>query len=561
MKELTIIISFLNEKEEVENTLKSIFDTADSNLIDVIVINDASDDGFDYDFIKEKFPVTYYKLTKRLGIARCRDYAIEKCKTKFFLLLDAHMRFYDRIWAKRIIETLSKNERILLCCDNKALQYVDGEVKEVHKVNYYGAIINFYDKKNAQLLSPLWNTKRTINYLSSNLYKIPCVLGAAYACSKKYWTYLNGLHGLELYGFDEPYISLKVWLEGGMCLLDKNICVGHIYRTEERPVPYSFQPVHYYYNCLLVSTLLLPDELRNYIFNDMKISRPLFYNESLYKLYENKDKILSLKKEYKQKIKHDFFTFESFNNSNIFFKSWIKKTEKKLEQIANFIVYHHYKLTDIGLYEGKLSIALYLYQYSIFSKQASYKNIADLILDEVVSSIDENYSFNLYSGYCGIGLGLIYLTNKSCLSEDINIVLKEIDKKVEGVNISAIQDINLFYGLGGISLYVLLRLYMSKDKNPFNHFFLEQLYKKVKDIINTRVIKCDSIDIYIKLILYIDEKMVFPIYLTDLIFLDIPKRISLEKQKLGLHGLSGIGIKLLSEYKYMRSFSYDIIYK
>ena len=102
---------------------------------------------------------------------------------------------------------------------------------------------------------------------------------------------------------------------------------------------------------------------------------------------------------------------------------------------------------------------------------------------------------------------------------------------------------------------------MSKDKIPFNHFFLEQLYKKVKNIINTRVIKCDSIDIYLKLVLYIDEKMVFPIYLTDLIFLDIPKRISLEKQKLGLLGLSGIGIKLLSEYKYMKTFFYDIIYK
>ena len=39
MKLLTVIICLLNEKEEVENTLKSIFNTADKNIIDVIVIH------------------------------------------------------------------------------------------------------------------------------------------------------------------------------------------------------------------------------------------------------------------------------------------------------------------------------------------------------------------------------------------------------------------------------------------------------------------------------------------------------------------------------------------
>ncbi|MDR3340889.1 MAG: glycosyltransferase, partial [Candidatus Symbiothrix sp.] len=44
---LTIIIPFLNEQYEVENTLQSIREHS-SDTITIILINDASDDGFDY---------------------------------------------------------------------------------------------------------------------------------------------------------------------------------------------------------------------------------------------------------------------------------------------------------------------------------------------------------------------------------------------------------------------------------------------------------------------------------------------------------------------------------
>lgn len=562
MKKLTIIISFLNEKEEVEKTLQSIFDTADNNLIDVIVINDSSDDGFDYDSIAEKYSITYYKLTERHGIARCRDLAIEKCQTKFFLLLDSHMRFYDELWVERIVTTLIENPRTLLCCDNKALQYVEGKIEEVCNTNYYGAIINFYDNKAAPLLTPMWNTKTTQNYLHPNIYLISCVLGAAYACSKEYWTYLKGLKGLELYGFDEPYISLKVWLEGGKCILDKNVCVGHIYRSLNRPVPYSFPHHCYYYNCLLISILLLPDELKGYIFYNIRISVPFFFNEALYKLYDNRKLIVELKKEYEKILKNDFSTFELLNNADNSFKPLNLNPHKKLEEIANYILYNNSKANTIGLYDGKMGVLYFLYKYSEFSKQKTYKHVADLMLDDVLSSIDENYSINLYSGYCGIGVGLIFLIKDAFVMGDENIVLEEIDNKIEEVDVMNIQDINLLYGLGGICLYILLRLYAvenNETKKIFSDSFLNKVYMRVKQIIQSRECKCDCIDIYMRLLLFIEEKNIYPISINDILFIDYPKKIFLKKQKFGLAGLSGLGIKLLSEGNFMKSFSYSII--
>lgn len=58
MKQLTIIIPFLNEKIEVENTLNSIFSHT-SEDIDIIVINDCSDDGYDYDALEKKYSIIY----------------------------------------------------------------------------------------------------------------------------------------------------------------------------------------------------------------------------------------------------------------------------------------------------------------------------------------------------------------------------------------------------------------------------------------------------------------------------------------------------------------------
>ncbi|MDR2409006.1 MAG: glycosyltransferase, partial [Bacteroidales bacterium] len=102
---LTVIIPFINEKYEVENTLESIRSHSEEN-IDIILINDASDDNFDYQTVAEKYQTTYILNEKRLGVAASRELGIKLCRTAYFLLLDAHMRFYDDIWYQRIIAEL-----------------------------------------------------------------------------------------------------------------------------------------------------------------------------------------------------------------------------------------------------------------------------------------------------------------------------------------------------------------------------------------------------------------------------------------------------------------------
>ena len=86
-KQLTIIIPFLNEGEEIANTLFSIKDTV-TEMPNILLINDASTDEYDYQSIAEQYNCEYIQHEKRLGVAESRNEGVRICGTPYFLLLD-----------------------------------------------------------------------------------------------------------------------------------------------------------------------------------------------------------------------------------------------------------------------------------------------------------------------------------------------------------------------------------------------------------------------------------------------------------------------------------------
>ncbi len=199
---LSIIIPFLNEGKEVENTIISIM-AYTNRSVEIILINDASDDDFNYQVIAEKYNVKYIINKERIGVAASRDKGVLLCNSPYFLLLDAHMRFYDFRWVDLITDQLKKDDRVVLCCQTKVLSVNNGLVQEDSNLDrtYYGAYIDFNNINN--LLGAKWTNFEYPNQITRNIVPIACVLGAGYACSKRYWLYLKGLNGLIYYGSDE----------------------------------------------------------------------------------------------------------------------------------------------------------------------------------------------------------------------------------------------------------------------------------------------------------------------------------------------------------------------
>lgn len=229
---LSVIIPFLNEKDEVESTVKSVLEFSD-NDVEIIIINDASDDDYDYEQILKLYDVRYIKNEKRLGVAESRNKGVKLSSAPYFILLDAHMRFYKKGWVDSIVTKLRNNPDYLLCCQTIELHKDNRGIvsRSETKVKTLGAVVNLYEA--AHLFDPIWvKNSQEVGLVSDNLILIGCVLGAGYACSREYWFRLKGLDGLKYYGLDESLISMKVWLSGGKCVLLEDVAIGHIYREE-----------------------------------------------------------------------------------------------------------------------------------------------------------------------------------------------------------------------------------------------------------------------------------------------------------------------------------------
>lgn len=310
---MSIVIPFLNEEEEVKNTVENIR-TWVGNKVDIIIVNDCSDDGYDYESDLIDLNVIYYVNKQRIGAARSKDFGISKVKTPYFLLLDAHMRFYEESWLDILVEILDENERQILCCQTKILRKSGRRVFEskddLDIKPRYGTFINF--ELVPKILEPQWNFVEESS--DSETQIIPCIYGAAYCASKKYWDYLCGYQGLLGFGLEEPYISIKAYMEGGCCRLMKNVVAGHIYRTK---FPYRVNGLEYVYNKFLIAELFLPDELKQYIHG---YNQEILGNQyrAVCNLFEEQKPVIDKLKAY-----YDAIFSQSFDQMYSFNKQWM----------------------------------------------------------------------------------------------------------------------------------------------------------------------------------------------------------------------------------------------
>lgn len=302
---LTVIIPFLNEGIEIRNTVQSIRQTV-GNRVDIILVNDASEDGYDYLSIAKQYDTAYIENKQRIGAAQSREIGINSINTDYFITIDGHMRFYQENWYYRIIEELKNNERAIYCCDCLRLDGM-GQIK--NKISSYGAYIELDDMTEKGILNPQWIKK---DILPGEIKQVPCVLGASYCASKHYWDYIKGLSGLKMYGVEEPYISIKTWLEGGQCLLISDVKVGHIFRNE---FPYFVDDSIYIYNKLLIAETLFPKEYKDKVYNALRYTSGNFITKAMVTLSKEYEIIKQLREYYRKISNRTFDSFVQFNNN------------------------------------------------------------------------------------------------------------------------------------------------------------------------------------------------------------------------------------------------------
>jgi len=97
-----------------------------------------------------------------------------------------------------------------------------------------------------------------------------------------------------------------------------------------------------------------------------------------------------------------------------------------LMQIANCLSANEQKITDIGLLEGKMGVAVYLYWYARYSGHSEYKNLANNLIDEVITGISEK-DISISKGLSGIGWGINHLLKEKFLQGEDDL-LEDFDE-------------------------------------------------------------------------------------------------------------------------------------
>ncbi|WP_286754170.1 MULTISPECIES: glycosyltransferase [Sphingobacterium] len=550
-KILSIIIPFLNEGIEVENTVRNILDFSD-NDVEIILINDASDDDYDYQLVAEQTNVTYIVNNDRMGVAASRDLGIEISQTPFFLLLDAHMRFYDHNWVKKIVNELTKDDKTLLCCQTRSLVKKNGQLVNLYDTEIsYGAYVDLEDKNS--ILDAKWNYIKDISNVTDNNMLIPCVLGAAYACRKKFWQNLKGLEGLMFYGCDEAFISMKVWLAGGNCKLLLDTVVGHIFRNNESPVPYNNDNKYFLYNKLLIIDTLLPEEIKGRLKYNLK---SLYTREIIiqveYLIYKSKQK--------RDDLRQYFTTNFDFKNYKLFTKinnrSINSETDRNLHAVLEILSILEKQVDDQlekGIANGLMGVIIMYYNYANISHNTKYIQKADNLLEMLFTNITPDSYYGFSSGLCGIGWGLSYLCQNNFIDFEVDEIFEYIDKMVMEIDPNRIVNCNFDYGLGGLVTYILSRIHLSRISNkilPFDNDFLLKINNRIRLILDTELAvneTCDSIPSYIDFLdFYEHRKETKPSTLFDLYSIFQNKNTDLKSLTPGLSGLSGLALNLLN---------------
>lgn len=475
-KELTIIITFLNEGDELEKTVSGIRKTV-ADSVEIIVINDCSFDGYDYGESLEKYNVHYFVNRHRLGVAASRDFGVSKCKTPYFLLLDAHMRFYDQTWANCIVKALQEDDRQLLCCQGRFL-YKDTETGEVEENEERSFVFGAYSPFGKDSVWPdiTWNYKEFS--LNQRTQDIPSVLGAAYATSKTYWTRLRGLEGLRNYGADEQFISLKVWCEGGRCTLLKDVVIGHIYRKR---APYLILGKDTIYNLMYIARLLFPVTMYSMTVAQAMVSYRNFAYEALEAFKEHEIEIEKQKTYFAsiftRKIEEVLLMHQACREYD---SEAMQGIVTKLPEIAQCIQTN--VPVDDGLMEGKTGIFLWLLYYQAFC--SSFDN--DEILDKLYTDIEKDVNkhrlpWNFRYGLTGIGWGMLYLYNKGLLKFYPEELINGIDSQLLAISPENIEDMSLDTGVAGVLAYLSIRLTIKWEKKSAQ--LLDKWNKKALEVL------------------------------------------------------------------------------
>jgi GT2 family glycosyltransferase len=243
----SIVIASHNEGELLWKTVRSCLETTADLDCEVVVADDASDDG-SFEALRAHCgdAARVVRIERREGVSRAKDLAARAARGDVLLFFDAHVKPEPGAVA-RMIEGVEGWDGDALIAPRVANLDVDAWRCELDGFSYA------YTFELEDFLTD-WVDKVDLRAAEAPggrvFYHQPALAGCCFAIARDLYTSLGGFDtGMLTYGFEDTEFGLRAWLTGHSILLDPVPVVGHRFLAG-REKSYRIPTAHYLLNKL-----------------------------------------------------------------------------------------------------------------------------------------------------------------------------------------------------------------------------------------------------------------------------------------------------------------------
>jgi lantibiotic modifying enzyme len=157
-----------------------------------------------------------------------------------------------------------------------------------------------------------------------------------------------------------------------------------------------------------------------------------------------------------------------------------KSILEKVDEIAAVLLTPAGDVEKIGLLDGKMGIALFLFYYAEFSGDEKYYDRAMELLLNVFDEINEGFDYDTFCmGIAGVGWAVEHLTRNDFIKADTREMLAEVDPYIHQAMMRDIQNghYDYLHGAVGHGIYFLSRL-AHRESEDYLIAFLDELEKR-----------------------------------------------------------------------------------
>ena len=217
----SVILAAHNEHKYLERTINSIFEASPEGLLEIIVVDDASEPSLSE--IIDKMPpnprVRFVRQEEREGLIRSKTNGAHAAKGDLIIFLDAHVKPEPR-WLEPLFKHTNENYKRVV---TPVIPILNGESWQV-------------DSK-AVGIKMMFDWALGFNWFDDGNDWVPIMSGGLLAITRR-WFYEGGEYDDKMlfWGGENIEQSVRTWLCGGEIVVARDSRVSHVFRPT---FPYS----------------------------------------------------------------------------------------------------------------------------------------------------------------------------------------------------------------------------------------------------------------------------------------------------------------------------------